>query len=920
MYRNRNLKKMLCMLLTFTLMISGSALQVMALNPENGLQAAYQDVEAVGAGALEGDSSSETAEDVISVPDAEQMTGEQYSVEDAESTDSSVGLPDDAVIENTEHTSENIADEQPVEETGLADGSAVDSSLADSSLTDSSLTDSSLTDSSLTDESKPEENLLANARNDIEEGIYVIQSALDEKVCIGIAGSVRTEDANAELVTKNGGFAQAFYIKKAGDGVYTFINYNSKKALQAKDAGTEIGTNIQQHTAADEASQKWIIKDATTSGYVTIQSSYCNLQFDCYAGKSAVGTNIHLHKPVTTKRQMWKLVPATGKILAEERLVHANIASGYYTIHLASATSMVLDVAAASTASGANIQIYKSNGTYAQAFQIIPQSNNLYKIRNANSGMYLCSASGTGGASNLVQKKGNSSDKSQSWYILKDPTNDRLVFRPSNGNHAVIGTASNGKTSGTNVADVTFSAGAGQYWTVTKTTVYVKNALYKPACGFFYISPSANLEKVIGVKGGALTNSANAHLSNKSVSNAGKWRLIKNSDETYTIMNLKSGKVLDVSGANFASGTNIHQYTSNGTKAQKWVFRRSGDKDGSFVITSAANQNLVLDISGGKLTTGANAWLYSKNYTAAQKFMFKKTTYTYTGWITVPSGIRFFYVNGKRVTGWRKIGEYYYYFRSTGAMARSTTVSGYTINSEGISNKTDFKTATGGRTIRALLTNAVAPAGKVLYIWGGGWGGMGNSVEADSSKIGMLPTWTTFYNNHGFAGYDYTQYKFNYGMGLDCSGFTAWAVYNTIYDRNNVEDIVASSSGTAAYYISRGWCYDAGNTFKPGDVVSRSGHVWICMGTCTDGSVLIMHSTPEGCQLSGTDGIAIELATKYMKKVSPNWPFHIHQNGRGYLAYVGKATWKTDGSGILRDPDGMQNMTAEQVCKIVFGS
>ena len=108
MYRNRNLKKMLCMLLTFTLMISGSALQVMALNPENGLQAAYQDVEAVGAGALEGDSSSETAEDVISVPDAEQMTGEQYSVEDAESTDSSVGLPDDAVIENTEHTSENI--------------------------------------------------------------------------------------------------------------------------------------------------------------------------------------------------------------------------------------------------------------------------------------------------------------------------------------------------------------------------------------------------------------------------------------------------------------------------------------------------------------------------------------------------------------------------------------------------------------------------------------------------------------------------------------------------------------------------------------------------------------------------------------------------------------------------------------------
>ena len=119
MYRNRNLKKMLCMLLTFTLMVSGSALQVMALNPENGLQAAYQDVEAVGAGALEEDNSSETAE-IISVPDAEQLTEEQYSMEDAESTDSSVGSPDDEVTDNTEHTSENVADEQSVEEAGPA--------------------------------------------------------------------------------------------------------------------------------------------------------------------------------------------------------------------------------------------------------------------------------------------------------------------------------------------------------------------------------------------------------------------------------------------------------------------------------------------------------------------------------------------------------------------------------------------------------------------------------------------------------------------------------------------------------------------------------------------------------------------------------------------------------------------------------
>ncbi|MDD6810458.1 MAG: hypothetical protein PUD93_01120 [Lachnospiraceae bacterium] len=31
--------------------------------------------------------------------------------------------------------------------------------------------------------------------------------------------------------------------------------------------------------------------------------------------------------------------------------------------------------------------------------------------------------------------------------------------------------------------------------------------------------------------------------------------------------------------------------------------------------------------------------------------------------------------------------------------------------------------------------------------------------------------------------------------------------------------------------------------FHPGDVFSIRGHVWICVGTCEDGSILILHST-----------------------------------------------------------------------------
>ena len=917
MYRSKTIKKLLCMLITFSLLTAGSAFQVLAASLGDDTAAVAELSEETGVGLMEvGESSVDSVlTDQSGIKDSETglVTDEDNTQADPAAADDTESAGD---ADPTEHSSESTAGAAE-SENGSTDSK--DSSSADSSLTDSSLTDSSLTDSSLTDSSVAEEEVVGSVRNDITDGLYVIQSALNTKACLGIKSSSRDNSANVELVSRNGGYAQAFYIKKVSDGVYSFINYNSNKVLHARGAGKTAGTNIVQYSQIGSVAQKWIVRDAATAGYVTIQASYCNLMLDCYAGKSAVGTNVHLNKAVSAKRQMWKLVPASGKVALEASLVDAGIEKGYYTIGLNSESSQVLDVAAGSKDSGANVQIYKTNGTYAQAFQILPQGNGLYKIKNVNSGKYLATASGTGYTGNIVQKTASSGDASQVWHILKDPTNNKLVFRTSNAYHAVITTASNATASGTNVRNENFAGSVGQYWTLSKTTVYEKDAIYKPSEVTCFIYPAAASQKAVGVAGGSLYDAGNVQLTSRSSSNALKWRVIPNGDGTYTIQNVKSGKALDVSGANFTSGSNVQQYTSNGTNAQKWVFRRTGDVNGSFYIVSADN-NYVLDIAGARYVTGSNIWLYARNNTGAQKYLFAKTSVTSSGWATAKSGNRYYYSKGERLTGWQKIGSYYYYFRGSGIMARNTTVDGYAIDSEGRSNKTDFKTATGGRTIRALLTNAVAPAGKVLYIWGGGHGGMGNSVQNDSSKIGILPTWTTFYNNTASPSYDYNNYRWQYGMGLDCSGFVGWAVYNTIYTKDNVEDIDELSSSVARSYINRGWCYDSGHTFKPGDVVSRSGHVWISMGTCEDGSVLIMHSTPQGVQLTGTEGKSVELAVKYMKLVAPNWPFSIKQYGSGYLTYVGKATWKVDGSGILTDPDGMQNMTAEQVCKIVFGS
>ena len=126
---------------------------------------------------------------------------------------------------------------------------------------------------------------------------------------------------------------------------------------------------------------------------------------------------------------------------------------------------------------------------------------------------------------------------------------------------------------------------------------------------------------------------------------------------------------------------------------------------------------------------------------------------------------------------------------------------------------------------------------------------------------------------------------------------------------------------------------------KPGDIMSMNGHVWISLGTCDDGSVVIVHSTPSssrtgqpggGVQISaiGSDETckAYLLAEQYMSEYYPAWYERyptclcdpdIYFSCEGKEA--GRFTWdtKNPGSG-LDDPDHIQDINPEQVLAELF--
>ena len=94
------------------------------------------------------------------------------------------------------------------------------------------------------------------------------------------------------------------------------------------------------------------------------------------------------------------------------------------------------------------------------------------------------------------------------------------------------------------------------------------------------------------------------------------------------------------------------------------------------------------------------------------------------------------------------------------------------------------------------------------------------------------------------------------------------------------------------------------------------GHVWICLGTCTDGSVLLVHSSPSGVSVCGTNGKAVWVATDYMSKYHVKWQetYPIREVSTAYLENVNLFRWNNS---VMQDAKEMQGKSAEEIIRIL---
>lgn len=247
-------------------------------------------------------------------------------------------------------------------------------------------------------------------------------------------------------------------------------------------------------------------------------------------------------------------------------------------------------------------------------------------------------------------------------------------------------------------------------------------------------------------------------------------------------------------------------------------------------------------------------------------------------------------------------------------------------------------------TIETLLETALQPVGSTMYIWGGGWDDTDSEAGGTSTRIGLSSQWKAFAKQQD-ADYDFEKHRFERENGLDCSGYVGWVLYNTFETEAGQPGYVTTSTDLAESLAKRGWGILIHNpkSFMPGDIVSMEGHVWISLGTCEDGSVLLVHSSPPGVSVCGTIGTeeqkenhdeaegtegevklekekstAVILAEAYMTTHHPKWQEKYPNRcvGENYLEDVVVFRWNET---IMADAKEMQKLPAEEILERISG-
>ena len=499
----------------------------------------------------------------------------------------------------------------------------------------------------------------AKADRAVADGVYVVSAAADPSKVLDIEGGSLSDGARLQVYGTNMTQAQAFRFDYDEEtGFYTITNEGSGKVLDAAGGSTSNGTRVQQYAPNGTLAQRWIV--SRDGDGVRICSAAAPSQvLDLTGRSSSDGTKVQLWSSSGGSNQLFRLYSASPEKVSPCDDMKLD---GVFEIVPASQESLRLDVADASRAHGAGIQLYNDNATFAQLFRL-EFSNGYYRILSVNSGQAVAMSHGSVVPGIQACQEEPSGGDEQLFSASVDDDGD-LIFT-CKANSLKLGYLS--CTSGQAVVGTNSDDSSLVSFKLVKRTDLLKE-------GLVTVFSSMGDNKVLDVNNGDFSDGANVQLYDGNGTFAQKWNVTKvagransyrfesvcagkyltadgfnvcqrglddSEAQIWTprvserggvvLENSANDKVLDVAGASTANGTNVQVYGSNGTDAQRfYVDQVDPLQDGMYTLHIGSNYKQVVDVAGGSNSDGANIQSWESNNSGAQKWnIFKNNDGSY---------------------------------------------------------------------------------------------------------------------------------------------------------------------------------------------------------------------------------------------------------------------------------------------------
>lgn len=231
-------------------------------------------------------------------------------------------------------------------------------------------------------------------------GTYEVLSALNHANALGVPDGTYS----AANVTTTGSASldpfRKWQFTGNGDGTWRIVNVGSGLALTM--AGSADGAPLRQQAWTGAPGQRWAL--SVEVGGILLRSALSPKVADVSASSTRAGARVQAYTSNGTYAQRF-IARATSLFEANQS----------YVIHAKSDTDRVLDVSFSSTADGATVQFYRSNGTMAQLYYVEDAGGGRVRIVNANSGKYLVPAPGKAGVTQSSARHSTASLWTMAW-------------------------------------------------------------------------------------------------------------------------------------------------------------------------------------------------------------------------------------------------------------------------------------------------------------------------------------------------------------------------------------------------------------------------------------------------------------------------------------------------------------------------